>query len=58
MWKRYLLLLAACCCSTLAGCGGTPRTDPITADEDRELQEQLERVQETERSQFAPGAPD
>ena len=53
------LLLAVLGWTTLAGCGGSSPTDPLTSEEDRDLQQQMQQVQEEEGAQLGqqdPGA--
>jgi len=59
MCRFCLLLLAVLGWTTLAGCWGPGPPDPLTSEEERELQQQVQQVQEEEGAQFGqqdPGA--
>ena len=43
-----LLLFAVMCCATLVGCGGTESPPPLTPDEERQLEQQLEQASQEE----------
>lgn len=48
------LLLTAIGWAALAGCGGPSKPGPLTPEQERQLQEQMQKVQEQERSRAAP----
>jgi len=57
MWKHCLLLLAVFGWAAFSGCGGTSQPEPLTPEQERELQKRIEQVQEEERAHIAPENP-
>ena len=57
MWRFCLLLVAVLGWATFAGCQCQSQPEPLTPDQERELQERMQQVQQEERSQLAPEGP-
>ncbi len=56
MWKYSLLVLAIFGLANFCGCGGVSTPPPLTAEEERELERQVQEVEAAEAAQFAQEA--
>ncbi len=48
MWRYGLLLATVFGLATFSGCGGDSKPEPLTAEQERELERQMEEVQQQE----------
>lgn len=59
MWRRGVLLVAVLGWASLAGCQGASEPAPLTPDQEREMEQQVQQVHDAERAHFsqesAPG---
>jgi len=57
MWRFYLLLPAVLGWATFAGCQCRSQPEPLTPEQESELQKRMEQVQQDERAHFADEGP-
>ena len=58
MWKYGLLLMAVFGWATLSGCGGDSKPEKLSAEQERELEQQMQEVQEAEAAGLSQQAAD
>ena len=54
MSRLLPLLLVMICSAVLTGCGGASKPEPLTPEQEQELQKQMEQVEQQERSKLSP----